>query len=532
MTVVFHNGTVFTGTRATSDSVAVSDGHIVATGTDADVRAAVTGATETIDLEGRMLVSGFQDAHIHPAMGGDMRLQCNLEDAANLDEALVLIKSFVASHPGNAWIEGGGWRYPWFDGGNPSRELLDAITDTPVYLVVADGHSGWANSSALVLAGINAESADPADGVVVRDDQGVPQGTLHEGAMRLVEDVLPAKPAGYVKQCILESQEYLLSLGITTWQDAWVTDEIHRAYRDMVAEGSLTVAVRGALWWDRTRDASQLAELIDQSEEGVGRYDPRSIKLMLDGVCENFTASMLHPYRDQHGHATENVGLDFIGRDVLMEVVPSIDAAGLQPHFHALGDRAVRNALDAVGEARRVNGPSDSRPHLAHIQVVDPADVPRFAELGAVANAQPLWAVEDASMTELTLPFLAEGRAQHQYPFRSLLDANATMAMGSDWSVSTPDVMAQVAIAVNRSAPGLAPFLAEQRLSVGEALTAFTAGSAYVNHRDDVSGTIEVGKEADLVVLSADPMAESDLHSIQVDMTVVGGNIVYQRQAA
>lgn len=532
MTLIFHNGTIFTGTGTPAESVAVANGQIVATGTNADVREVVTGSPELVNLDGRMLVSGFQDAHVHPAMGGDMRLQCNMEGAANLEEALATIKRFVREHPENKWIEGGGWRYPWFEGGNPSRTLLDEITDKPVYLIVADGHSGWVNTSALALAGIEPGSLDPSDGVVVRDDVGVPQGTLHEGAMRLVEEILPPKPEGYAKRCILDAQAYLLSLGITAWQDAWVTDDVHHAYRDMANEGSLVVSVRGALWWDHTRDTGQLAEHVERSSQGVGRYDPRSIKLMLDGVCENFTAAMLYPYLDSQGHATENRGLDFIGGDVLMEAVPAIDAAGLQPHFHALGDRAVRNALDAVAEMRAINGRSDTRPHLAHIQVVDPADVPRFAELGAVANAQPLWAVADASMTDLTIPFLAEGRSQYQYPFRSLLDTGAIMAMGSDWSVSTPDVMAQIAIAVDRAAPGLEPFLENQRLSVSEALSAFTSGSAYVNHRDHVSGTIEVGKEADLVVLSADPLQETDLHSIEVDMTIVGGNLVYQRQAA
>ena len=532
MTYVFHNGSIFTGTGVPSESVAVVEGRIVATGTAAEVRDAVVGNAEPVDLQGRMLVSGFQDAHVHPAMGGDMRLQCNMEDAVDLDDALQTIRTFVREHPENEWIEGGGWRYPWFDGGNPARELLDGITEKPVYLMVADGHSGWASTSALALAGIEPGSQDPSDGVVVRDERGVPQGTLHEGAMRLVEEILPAKPEGYAKRCLLDAQTYLLSLGVTAWQDAWVTDEIHQAYRDMANEGSLIASVRGALWWDRARDASQLPEHVERSGQGIGRYDPRSIKLMLDGVCENFTAAMLHPYRDQHGHATENLGLDFIGRDVLLDVVPAIDAAGLQAHFHALGDRAVRNALDAVAAMRQANGSSDTRPHLAHIQIVDPVDVPRFGELGAVANAQPLWAVADESMTDLTLPFLAEGRAEYQYPFRSLLDADAPMAMGSDWSVSTPDVMAQVAVAVDRSGPGLEPFLANQRLSVTEALSGFTSGSAYVNHRDDVSGTIEIGKEADLVVLSADPMVETDLSSIQVDMTMVGGNIVYQRQAA
>ena len=234
---------------------------------------------------------------------------------------------------------------------------------------------------------------------------------------------------------------------------------------------------------------------------------------MQDGVAENFTAAMLEPYCDGHGHFTDNSGISFVDPAVLAEAVPILDAEGFQVHFHAIGDRAVRECLDAVERAIALNGRSDNRHHIAHIQVVHPEDVPRFRELGVAANMQSLWATYEPQMVELTLPFLGEPRSAWQYPFGDLLRAGAVLAAGSDWSVSTPDPMAAIHTAVNRTAaPGheegeYDAFLPEQAIDLATSLTAYTAGSAWVNHLDDVTGTIEVGKLADLVVLDRDPFA-------------------------
>lgn len=534
MKYVFANGPIFVGDAARSwaRSVGVADGKIVAVGSESDVRSAVGAGAVEIDLAGRLLTAGFQDAHVHPMMGGLARMQCNLEDAHDLEAALREIGDYVG-HSTDGWVLGGGWNYYWFDGGNPPASLLDAITDRPVYLGGADGHSGWANSAALALAGITAGTPDPVDGRIERLADGSPQGTLHEGAMNLIERVAPQPGPSETRQALLEGQRFLLSLGITAWQDAWVTAPLHEAYRTLASSGELIAAVRGALWWDRTRGIEQLEELIDHSREGVGLYDPQTVKLMLDGVCENHTAALLTPYLDATGSSSGNAGLDFIDADHLVEVVTRIDAAGLQCHFHALGDRAVRNGLDAVEAARKTNGWNDTRPHLAHLQLVDPIDIPRFRQLGATANAQPLWAVLEGTMTDLTIPFIGPIRAATQYPWRSLLNAGATLAMGSDWSVSTPDVMAQAAVAVHRNSPQTGVeeiFLPEQRIGLADALAAFTAGSAFVNHRDDVSGTIERGKQADLVMLDADPFESERPDDVGVAMTMVAGDIVFEKE--
>jgi len=251
---------------------------------------------------------------------------------------------------------------------------------------------------------------------------------------------------------------------------------------------------------------------------------------MLDGIAENFTAAMTEPYLDRCGHRTANSGLSFIDPAALLEYVTSLDALDFQVHFHALGDRAVREALDAVEAARRVNGFRDTRPHLAHLQVVHPDDVPRFARLGASANLQPLWAAHEPQRETLTIPFLGPRRAALQYPFGDLLRSGATLAAGSDWPVTSPDPLQGIHVAVNRVLPGsdASPFLPGQRLDLATALAPYTAGRAYVNHRDH-RRRLTAGTVADLVVLDRDPFAgpAGEIGDTRVVLTYVDGRRVH-----
>lgn len=533
--LVLIGGPVFTGDplRPWAEGVAVRGGTIVEAGARADVEARVGPQTDLLDLRGRLLCSGFQDAHVHPVTGGLDRLRCNLLEAGDLAAAMDTIRRYGAENPGEPWIRGGGWKFEWFPGGLAPMELLDRLVpDRPAYLTVADGHAGWANSRAFELAGIDGTAADPADGRIERNPDGSLQGTLQEGAMALVERILPTNSPAELERGLMEGQRYLFSCGVTAWQDAWVTAELHDTYRRLAAGGGLRAQVRGALWWDRGGGLEQIEALKQRRAESVPGYSAGSVKLMLDGVCENFTASMLEPYLDADGAPTGNSGLDFIDPRSLPEIVTALVGAGFQPHFHALGDAAVRNALDAIAAARSANPDRHSRPHLAHLQVVHPDDVIRFASLGAAANAQALWACADPAMTELTLPFLGAERAARQYPFADLVRSGVHLAMGSDWAVSTPDVMAQIDVAVTRQVPGdpdSEPFLPQQRLTLAEAFMAFTVGSAYVNFLEDHRGLIEPGKAADLVVLSANPFELGRTTGLEVDLTLVAGDVVYER---
>ena len=292
------------------------------------------------------------------------------------------------------------------------------------------------------------------------------------------------------------------------------------------------------MWWERDRGDDQVDELIERSRTGsVGRLRVNSVKLMQDGVLETFTGAMIDPYLGEDGLPTANRGISFIDPGRLPGWVTRLDAAGLQPHFHAIGDRAVRECLDAVAAARSANGPTDTRPHIAHIQVIHPDDVPRFAALDVVANAQPYWACHEGQMDVLTIPFLGPERATWQYPFRSLLAAGARLAMGSDWSVSTPNPLLEIEVAVTRVADESRgerePFLPHQALTLAEAVRAFTAGSAYVNHLDADTGTIEAGKLADLAVVDRDLFAPDagPIGDGRVLATFVGGEPVFEDAA-
>jgi len=541
--LVFTGGPVFTANtvRSRTDAVAVSAGRIVAVGGD-DVRDLIGPSTEVVDLTGRMLLPGFQDAHVHPVWGGLDMLRCDLSAYDTASEYLDVIGRYAQEHPDDPWILGGGWGMSAFPGGTPTASALDAVTgDRPAFLPNRDGHGAWVNSAALRLAGIDRDTADPADGRIERDADGNPSGTLHEGAMTLVNRLLPPEPPERMVEALLTGQRHLHSFGVTAWQDAIVgsygdAGDPGPAYLAAAADGRLTGRVVGALWWDRTAGLEQIPLLLERREQyRGGRFAATSIKVMQDGVAENFTGSMLEPYLDGHGHPTDNSGISFVDPSLLNEAVPMLDAAGFQVHFHAIGDRAVRECLDAVEHAIARNGRSDNRHHIAHIQVVHPEDIPRFRELGVAANMQSLWATYEPQMMELTLPFFGPERSAWQYPFGDLLRAGAVLAAGSDWSVSTPDPLAAIHTAVNRkAAPGYEegeydPFYPEQAIDLATSLTAYTAGSAWVNHLDDVTGTVEVGKYADLVVLDRDPFAgpADQIGATRVLQTFVEGERVY-----
>jgi predicted amidohydrolase YtcJ len=545
--LLFVNGAVYTvdAARSWASAVAVKDGRIVAVGTDDGVRSWAGPHTEVVNLAGRMVLPGFQDAHIHPPASGLEMLRCNLSDLFTMQDYERVIADYAAANPDAPWILGGGWYMDVFPGGTPTKETLDAIvSDRPAVLTNRDGHGAWVNSRALALAGVTRDTPDPADGRIERTVDGEPAGMLHEGAMALVGAVAPTDSDEDYAAGLRVAQTYLHSLGITAWQDAIVgIDDSYRTldvYAEMAGRGELTARVVGALWWDRHRGLEQIERLVDARERAaVGRFAPTSVKIMQDGINENYTAATLTPYLDVHGHPTDNRGISFVDPDLLNDAVTRLDALGFQVHFHALGDRAVREALDAIEAALVANGPSDNRHHLAHIQIVHPDDIHRFRRLGAIANGQPLWAAHEGQMDNLTIPFIGAERTSWQYPFASLVRSGATLAFGSDWSVSSPDPLLEMTIAVERRAPaGFTEsfggaigevFLPDERIDLATAIGAFTMGAAYANHLDDVTGSIEVGKYADLAVLDQnlfeiDPI---ELPKARVDLTFVEGECVF-----
>jgi predicted amidohydrolase YtcJ len=529
-------------------AAAVSGGVLVALGRDDEIRDFIGPFTRVVNLRGRLAIPAFGDAHVHPIQGGLESLRCNLTAYKSRQEYLDAIAAYSSTLPPDAWVLGGGWSMPAFPGGLPAAADLDLVTGgRPAFLPNRDHHSAWVNSAALAIAGLDERTPDPADGRIERDHAGHPVGTLHEGATRLVADYVPAPTAPELTTALLAAQGHLHSLGITSIQDACIGDaseigipDTYATYRRAAADRLLSCRVTGALWWDRFRGLSQLDDLQGRREEadGGGYFRATTVKLMLDGVCETFSAAMGAPYLDGHGHPTEHTGSLFIEPDELTEAVGKLADLGFQLHFHAIGDRAIAAALDALSAltpAQRIVG----RHHIAHLQFVGPADLERFAKLAVTGNFQPLRACRDEQNDQLTLPFVGPERASWQYRIGSLMRRGGRLAFGSDWPVSSADPLQELHVAVNRmlstrlGEPGSVettlPLLPAEAITVDAAVDAFTRGVAFVNHEEDVAGTLEPGKLADFAVLSQDIYAipPSAIGHATVALTVASGQVVY-----
>lgn len=523
-----------------TDAVAVTDGVITAVGRE-EVGSAGSPRTEVVDLDGRTLLPGFQDAHLHPLDGGLQQLECDLSELHSLDGYRLAIRAFADAHPDDEWVRGAAWYGDVFPGGFPDRRELDALTGgRPAVFACHDGHGVWVSSAALERAGIDRDTPDPDGGRIQRDAAGEATGVLMESAADLVTDLLPEPDEAHLERALLQAQSYLHRLGITAWQDAAVGDAIgipdsFDLYCRLSERGSLTARVTGALWWDRDAGFDQVPELVRRrGAVPEGRFRASAIKIMQDGVCENLTAALLRPYR---GHGDER-GMSFIEPAELARIACELDRLRFDLHLHAVGDRAVRECLDALAGLER--GAWDSRHQIAHLDLIDPADVSRMGRLGVIANIQPLWARLDPVLVETKLPYLDEVHQQNHFAFGSLQRAGAQLAMGSDWPVSSPDPLWGIHVAVNRTAPEADPHAQDERaqtepLLPGEAIDLDSALAAYTRHaaranRLDATGTLTTGFAADLVVLDRDPFATPprELSSIRVQQTFVAGESVYE----
>jgi hypothetical protein len=528
--------------------MAISRDHIVALGSNVEISELTGPFTRIVNLRGRLAIPAFGDAHVHPVQGGLESMRCNLLGARSRQQCLDTIAAYSERLAPDTWVLGGGWSMTAFPRGTPAAADLDQVTGgRPAFLPNRAHHSAWVNSAALRLAGITSRTPDPADGRIERDRAGQPSGALHDGAMRLVADYVPPPTPAELREALLTAQQFLHSLGITSIQDACVGDarelgipDTFDTYRAAAADRLLTCRVTGSLWWDRHLGLSQVDGLQERREaaDGSGYFRATTVKLMLDGVCETFTAAMGTPYLDGHGHETRHTGNLFIDPGELAEAASQLSDLGFQLHFHAIGDRAISTALDAV-EALPQGQRDAGRHHIAHLQFISPPDTGRFARAGVVANFQPLWACDDAQNYELTVPFVGLERAKWQYRIGSLFRSGGRVAFGSDWPVSSPNPLQEMHVAVNRvlstrlGPPGspetARPLLPAEAITVDAAVHAFTAGVAYVNHEDDIAGTLMPGMLADVAVLDQDiyAISPSDIGDASVAMTVAGGQVVH-----
>ena len=519
--------------RPWADAVAVRAGRVAAAGPERDLAELRGPSTRVLRLDGGLVLPGFQDAHVHTAAGGLELAQCDLHEVEPAAYAATVAR-YAADHPGDPWVLGGGWVMDAFGTAGPHRSALDAVVaDRPVLLESTDGHSAWVNGLALELAGITRVTPDPPRGRIERDAAGEPTGALHEAAKALVGDLAPEPGQAEWEAAVERGQAHLHRLGITAWQDAAVEPDMLAAYRAAAERGRLTGRAVAALRWEVEAGGAQLADLVERRRTGtVGRLRASAVKIFADGVFENRTAAMLEPYLDADGRPTGNLGIGMLAADELARVVTALDAEAFDVHVHAIGDRAVRDTLDAFQAAAAANGRRDARHQIAHLQFVHPDDRPRFRRLGVVANAQPFWSCLDGYMRELTLPFLEPERAGWQYPWASLRRAGAVLAFGSDWTVSTANPLEEIEVAVRRAAPGDPdgePFLPDERVDLPAALDAFTSGSAYALRLEAETGSVTPGKLADLAVLDRDPFdpATGPIAGARVLATLVEGEPVH-----
>lgn len=517
--------------RPWAEAVAIAGGEIVAIGAREDVMVLCGPGTRVHDLRGALVLPGFHDTHVHPLTGGIELGQCDLNGLATVDAIEAKVRACASATPSPGWIVGGGWDLPLFAAANPGREALDAIVDDrPAYLGSADGHSAWVSSEALRRAGITEDTPDPPGGHIERDEHGAPSGTLRETAMKLVEAELPPLSAEDRVAGLCRGLQMAASFGITSLVEANADADTLAAYERLAAARALTARVLVAQAIDPARGPEQLEAIVARRDR---IDDPRlaatQVKIFADGVIEAGTAALLGPYVGK----TERGELRF-SEAAMRAIVAEADRRDLDVHVHAIGDRAIRVALDAIESAARHNPARDRRHVIAHVQLVDPADVGRFAALGVTASVQPLWAYPDAYITDLTIPVLGPERSRWLYPIGSLLQSGARVAAGSDWSVSSMDPLRGIEVAITRraieetSAPA-GPWIPEEVATLEQMIRAYTAAGAWLMRHDGEVGTLAVGMRADLVVLDRDVFdgPSEAIHEARAVLTLVDGEAVH-----
>jgi predicted amidohydrolase YtcJ len=543
------NGRVFGAAGATA--VRIAGGRITHVGAGADVRAAGDGAGEVIDARGGLILPGFDDAHIHLRGGARQLDHAQLYPLQTVEAVQAAIAAHAAVAAPRGWVLGRGWLYAPFPGGLPTRELLDAVVpDRPAWMGCYDGHTGWANSAALRIAGITRETPDPPNGIVVKGPDGEPTGALKEEAQILVERFIPVPSEDDDRASVRRAIAGLHAMGITATQDAWLEPEELSFWIRVHAEGDLALRFRGALIMTPNQTLAEWRDRLDAYEalafplRGGDHLDAGILKTFVDGVIEAKTASMLAPYE---GDAT--AGLPAWEPARLAAFTAEADRRGWQVEAHAIGDRGVRLALDAFEQAASANGPwtgdprgagatpgSHERRHrVEHIETIDKADIPRFGALGVVASMQPYHGDPSPNQISVWAGNIGPERASHAWAWRSLRDAGARLAFGSDWPVVPYDPFIALNNAVNRQTTDGQPadgWLPGERLSVTDALEAYTAGSAYAAHADHRRGRVAPGLDADVLVLDRDLLAAgaSAIIGTSVRLTVLGGRIVHRSE--
>jgi predicted amidohydrolase YtcJ len=520
-----------------AQAVAIYHGKIVAVGDDPEIERRRGMGTKLINAGGKLVLPGFVDCHIH-FMDGSLSLgRVNLEGAKDPADIQKRLRAYAAEHPGEDWILGRGWNYAMFGPeALPHKKYLDELfPNRPVFLEGYDGHTYWANSKALAMAGIARETADPPNGAIVRDPQtGEATGALKEAAEDLVAKMIPKPTRAFQLLALRAGMKWANAHGITRVHSAGGDFEFLDLFDEMRHRGDLTLRMYIAYFLNPPELRPQDLEAMDRGRKKFHDdwIDAGAAKFMVDGVVESHTAAMLEPYSDDPSVK----GKLFWEPSKYKSAVAELDKHGLQLFTHAIGDYGVRTALDAYEEAEARNHKHDRRPRIEHIETITPADIPRFGKLGVIASMQPLHCYPDANTLEVWARNAGPDRASRAWAWKSIADAGGRLAFGSDWPVVTLNPWEGVETAVTRqTSEGQPPagFVPEQRLTVAQVVEGYTLGAAIAGRREKSEGSIEVGKLGDLIILSQNifDVEPRKIGATKVVTTIVGGRLVYQSDA-
>lgn len=531
--LIITNAKVWTVDKAhpKAKAVAVLGDRIIAVGSDADVEVLRGGATKVIDAHGKLLLPGFNDAHVHFVISGTRLDQIQLSDAASVEEFTRRIAERAKMTPKGEWIEGGDWdETKWTPANLPTKDVIDPVTpDNPVFLEHHDGHMALANSVALRLAGVTAQTPDPPGGTIVRDAQGNPTGALKDAARNVVFKVIPPPSHDRRLQAMRRALERAAELGVTSVQD--MNDENSdsfadiRGYGELLQSGELTARVYVA---PAISDWEQQAKVGIRHAFGSSYLRTGATKGFADGSLGSSTAYFFDPYTDDpndSGLLGEQMHPLSQMRDWMMQT----DAAGLQICTHAIGDRAISTVLDLYTDVVKAHRGMERRFRIEHAQHMAAKDFPRFAQLDVIASVQPYQAIDDGRWAEARI---GHDRASRTYAFRTFLNRGVHLAFGTDWPYAPLDPVLTVYAAVTRATlDGKNPngWFPEQKLSVEEAVAAYTMGSAYAEFQEREKGSIAPGKLADMVLLSDDifTIDQAKIRDVKVLKTIVGGRLVW-----
>jgi predicted amidohydrolase YtcJ len=537
--LIVYNARVYAGNGSDDfeEAVAVRGNTIFRVGSNREIKRMVRPQTVVLDAHGGAVVPGFNDSHVHFASGSLALSEINLLDATTTDQVSAKIRAYAEANKDRPWITGRGWYYTAFSGGLPTRQLLDQLVpDRPAYLTAYDGHSGWANSAALKLAGITRTTPNPKNGIIVKDANGEPTGVLKESAAALVRTVVPkpdrAQRLNAIRAGIREAHRH----GITSVQNASGSAEEIELWGELRVKEELKLRMYHALSAGPDFNEAE-ADRFEQTRRKYGDdalLKTGVVKLMADGVIESHTAAMLEPYSNR-----STTGLPNFTPEELNRVVALLDKRGWQIMIHAIGDGAIRMSLDAYEAAAKANpAPARGRRHrIEHIESIDRADVPRFGPLRVIAAFQPFHANPDPSMGKVWSENIGPERAARGWLWHSISRTGGRLAFGSDWPVVSMDPRLGLQVAVNRLSPIGEPkggWLPEQRLPLTAAIDGYTSGAAYASFDEGRKGTLERGMLADIVIFSTDifKAAPERLLDAKVDVTIFDGKVVYSRTEA